>query len=153
MQKRILAWVKACELRIALVKNCRKMFVYFPFDGLFLHLLWRNFCFAAESCSCWYLAVLLLFTRLLWNLKNWWLLVSLCFESALPFGVVCELDDCARVKIFSTFSKRLNFLRLLNLFLHYVGVQICLMKEKFLWYCHNITTVESGYCKSRLFAW
>jgi hypothetical protein len=30
VQERILAWVKACELRIALVKN----------DDLFLHLLW-----------------------------------------------------------------------------------------------------------------
>jgi hypothetical protein len=59
LHERILAWMKACELRIALVKNCGKMFVYFSFDDLFLHLLWWNLCFAAKICFVGILAVLL----------------------------------------------------------------------------------------------
>ncbi len=50
LPERILAWMKAYELRIARVKNCRKMFAYFSLDDLFLHLLWWNLCFAAENC-------------------------------------------------------------------------------------------------------
>ena len=47
--------------------------------GLFLHLLCWNLCFAAWSCSS-------VFTWLLWNLKNWWLLKSVKNFQLFPKG-------------------------------------------------------------------
>ncbi len=81
LHERILAWMKAYELRIARVKNCRKMFAYFSLDDLF-------FCTCCDGTfGLLPKTVLLVFDcsslfTFLWNLKNWWLMIRLCFESA-----------------------------------------------------------------------
>ena len=126
------------------------MFVYFSFDDLFLHLLWRNL-LAAEDCLCLEFVCSSFIHLALWNLKNWWLLVSLLLRISIVFWRGLRAWWLRKSEDFSTFSKRLNFLRLLNLFLHYVGVQICLMRKKNS--CDIVTkpqlsrveTVKAGY--------
>jgi len=75
VQERILAWVKACELRIALVKNCWHVFAPVVMESLFCCL-------------------------------------KLFFCIHLAFVKLEELVTAEKCEKFSTFSKRLNFLRL-----------------------------------------
>ncbi len=54
LQKRILAWMKAYELRIAVVKNYSKNIRLLSLDDLFLHLLWWNPCVLLPKLCCYF---------------------------------------------------------------------------------------------------
>ncbi len=119
--------MKACELRIALVKICRKMFVYFSFDDLFFapfvkEPLLPKAVFVGISLFFFYSLSFVKLEELVTAGQSL-LRISIAFwASVASLRIAYKFD----VIVFLALSL-LASLRLISLFLHYLGVQGCLM--------------------------